>query len=72
MEVLLLYNFDHEPLCTLMKIDLSMFAISDHTTLKLAIQALRSYLKLTCEYEFHIQPNTKDGSLAEVSHLCSF
>ena len=55
-----------------MKIDVNKFATCDHTTLKLAIQALRSYLKLTCEYEFHIQPNTEGGSLVEVSHLCSF
>ena len=30
-----------------------------YTALKLATQSLRSYLKVTCEYEFHILPNTK-------------
>ena len=47
-------------LCALeLKQALAGFAISSHTALKLAIQALRSYLKLPCEYEFHIIPNTK-------------
>ena len=30
-----------------------------HSALKLVIQALRFYLKLICEYELHISPNTK-------------
>ena len=35
------------------------FAISNHTVLILGVHALRSYLKLTCEYEFHSLPNKK-------------
>ena len=35
------------------------FTISSHTVLKLGTQSLRSYLKVTCEYELHILPNTK-------------
>ena len=31
-------------------------------TLKLSIQALRSYLKLSCEYELHILPITKTSA----------
>ena len=33
--------------------------ISNGTALKLRIHALRSYVKVTCEYEFYILPNTK-------------
>ena len=35
------------------------FAISSHTAFNLDKQALRRYLKLTCEYELHILPNRK-------------
>ena len=35
------------------------FAISNHTALILGAHALRSYLKLICEYELHSLPNTK-------------
>ena len=35
------------------------FAISDHTALIFGVHALRSYLKLICEYELHSLPNTK-------------
>ena len=45
-------------LCTL-KINVNNFAISTRTALKLSIQALGSYLKLTGEYELHILSNTK-------------
>ena len=38
---------------------INKFAISSRTALKLPIRALRSYLKLTCEYELHISSNTK-------------
>ena len=37
----------------------SLFAISSHTALKLCTQSLRSYFKVTCEYELHLLPNTK-------------
>ena len=33
--------------------------ISNHTALILDVHALRSYLKLICEYELHTLPNTK-------------
>ena len=35
------------------------FAISNHTGLILGVHALRSYLKLICEYELHSLPNKK-------------
>ena len=38
------------------------FAISTHTALKLDIQALGNYLKLTREYELYILSNTTDGA----------
>ena len=39
--------------------NVNKFAISNHTALKLHVQALRSYLSLTCEYELYILPNKK-------------
>ena len=49
--------------CTIeSKQTLIKFAISTHTALKLGIQALRSYLKLTCEYELHTLSNAKVGA----------
>ena len=42
-----------------MKTNVNKFALSTHTALKLRIQALGRYLKLTCEYKLHILPNTK-------------
>ena len=35
----------------------SKFAISNHTAVILRVHALRSYLKLICEYELHSLPN---------------
>ena len=35
------------------------FAISNHTALILGVHALRSYLKLICEYELHSAPDKK-------------
>ena len=35
------------------------FAISNHTALILGVHALRSYLKIICEYELHSLPNKK-------------
>ena len=47
-------------LCALkLKHIVDKFAISNHTALILGVHALRNYLKLTCEYEFHILPNKK-------------
>ena len=36
-----------------------LFAISNHTALILGVPALRSYLRLSCEYELHSLPNKK-------------
>ena len=58
-EVWLLCNFYHEPLRTWIKTNVNNFAIWSQTVCKLDKQALRNYLKLTCEYELHILPNTK-------------
>ena len=35
------------------------FAISNHTALISGVHALKSYLKLICEYELYILPNKK-------------
>ena len=55
----LLCSFYHEPLPTSVKTNINKFGTSSHTAFKLDKKALRSYLKLTCEYELHILPNTK-------------
>ena len=39
--------------------NVNKMAISNHTALKLRIQALKSYSKVSCEYELYILPNTK-------------
>ena len=56
-EVWLLCSFYHEPLRTWIKTIVNKFAISNHTALILDVHALRSYLKLICEYELHSLPN---------------
>ena len=38
---------------------MNTFAISSHTALILGLEALKSYFKLTCEYELHALTNTK-------------
>ena len=48
-----------ESLRTWIKTIVNKFAISNHTALILAVHALRSYLKLICEYGLHIMPNKK-------------
>ena len=58
-EVWLLCSFYHEPLRSWIKTNVNKFAISGHTAFKLRTQSLRSYLKVTCEYELHILLNTK-------------
>ena len=58
-EVWISCSFYHEPLRTWIKTNVNKFAIWSRTAFKLDKQALRSYLKLTCEYELHILPNTK-------------
>ena len=50
-------NFYHQPLCTGIETNVNKFAISNHTALKLNVQALRSYLNLIFEYELYILPN---------------
>ena len=42
-----------------MKTNVNKFAISNCTALKLATHSLRSYFKVTCEYELHTLPNSK-------------
>ena len=58
-EVWLLSSFYHESLRTWIKTIVNKFAISNHTALILGVDALRSYLKLICEYELHSLPNKK-------------
>ena len=54
------YVVSTRSLCPIkIKININKFAISSHTALKLAIEAQRSYLKLTCEYELDILPTQK-------------
>ena len=57
VEVWLLCSFYQEPLHTSIKTNVNKFAISPHTALKLGIQAMRSYLKLTYEYELFTLSN---------------
>ena len=52
-------SFYHELLRTLIETDVNNVAISNHTALKLEVQALRSYLSLICEYDLHILRNKK-------------
>ena len=61
-EVWLLYSFYHESLRTWIKTIVNKFAISNHKALILGVHALRSYLKIICEYELHSLPNKKDSS----------
>ena len=46
-------------LCSLRFKKVSKLAISNHTAVKLTIETLKSYLKVSCKYELHIFPNTK-------------
>ena len=55
-EVRLLCSFYHEFLRTWIKTIVNKFAISNHTAFVLGLYALRSYLKLICEYEPHSLP----------------
>ena len=57
-----LYN---GPFCSRIKTNINKFAISSHTTLKLAIQVLRKYLKLRYEDELYTLPSTKAGPAKE-------
>ena len=52
-------SFHHEPLHTGIKTNVDKFAFSSHATLIIGTQALRSYLRLTCEYEHHTLQNAK-------------
>ena len=51
--------FYHESLRSRIKTIVNKFAISNHTALIVGVHALRSYLKLICEYELHSLPNKK-------------
>ena len=52
-------NGRQESLRTWIEPIVNKFAISNHTALTLCASALRSYLKLICEYELHSLPNKK-------------
>ena len=58
-EVWLLCRFYHGPLRTWIEANVNKFAISNHATLKLNVEALRSYSSLICEYELYILPDKK-------------
>ena len=47
---------------TLIKTIVNKFAISNNTALILGVHALRSYLKLSCEYELHSLPKKVSGA----------
>ena len=64
-EVWLLCSFNHERLHTWIKTNVNKFVILSQTVLKLGIQNLGSYMRLTCEYELDILSNTKI-SLAKI------
>ena len=52
-------SFYHESLRTWIKTIVNKFAFSNHTALISGMHALRSYLKIICEYELHSLPNKK-------------
>ena len=58
-EVWILCSCYHESLRTWIKTIVNKFATSIHMALILRVPALRSYLKLICEYELHSLPNKK-------------
>ena len=58
-EVWILCSFYREPLRTWTETNVNKFAISSHTALKLGKQALKSYLKITCEIQLRSPPNKK-------------
>ena len=58
-EVWILCSFYHEPLRTLIKTNVNKFVISSHTALKLRKQAMKSYSKITCEFQLRRPPNKK-------------
>ena len=47
---------------TWIKTIINKFAISNHTALILGLHALKSYLRLICEYQLHSLPNKKVSS----------
>ena len=54
-----MYSFYHESARTWIRTVVNKSAISHHTALILGVHALRSYLKLICEYELDSLPNKK-------------
>ena len=69
-EVWLLCSFYHESLRSWIKTIVNRFAISNHTALILGVHALRSYLKLNCEYELHSLPNKKVSGPKDYGKNC--
>ena len=69
-EVRLFCSFHHDALCTSIKTTVNKFAISNHATLILGVHALRSYLKLICEYETHSLPNEKASGAKDHGKNC--
>ena len=56
-EVWRLCSFCHDPLRTWIETNSYKSAVSSHTILKSGEQALKSYLKIICEFQIHILPN---------------
>ena len=57
--ICLLCSFYHESLRTWIKTTANKFAVSDHTALISGLLAVRSYLKLICEYKLRSLPIKK-------------
>ena len=64
-EVWLLCSFYNESLRTWIKTIGNKFAVSNHTALISGVHALRSYLKLSYEYELHSLPNKNVSSVKD-------
>ena len=47
--------------CETIETNNNKFAISNHTALRLDVQALRSYLRLICEYELKMADQGRSG-----------
>ena len=67
-------SFYHESLHTWIETIVNKFAVSNHTVLTSGVHALRSCLKLICEYELHSLPykrvsGAKDHGKTLVRHL---
>ena len=69
-EVWLLCSFYHEHLHNWIKTNVNKFGISNNTALKLAIQALRSYLYQICKYELHSLSSTNVSAAKDHDENC--